>query len=473
MTAPGGRRGVVVIGGGVAGLVVAYRLASRGVPVTVLEAAGRLGGAVTWHDVAGIRLDAGADSFATRAPAVADLARELGLEVTAPGAAGAWVHLPHGSFPLPRAGMLGVPADPWARDVRRVIGAVGAARAGLDRVLPAGVGVPIGPTTLGQVVRARMGRRVLDRLVGPVAGGVHSTDPDALDLDTVLPGVRTALAAEGSLGAAVARLRGTATAGAPVAGLRGGMHTLTSALAAAVTASGGEIRTGARVAALRRGDGGDGGWEVQLDDGYLSASAIVLATAPGHLLDDDPDLAPLIRAAVPAPQDPVVLATVVLRSPALDGSPRGTGVLVATSARDVSAKALTHVTAKWPLLAEGLDPGVHVLRLSYGGAGRSIPAEGPDLATVLSDAAAVLGLRIEPDQVVGHDRVTWTHGLPRSGAGHLERVAALRAGLARAGSAWGVGAWLAGTGLTAVVGDAVRAGDAISAYFDAAGSPDT
>ncbi len=446
------QRPVVVVGGGVAGLLLAYRLVRAGVPVTVVEADQRIGGAVTWHAVAGIRLDAGADSFATRSPAVADLAAELGLEVTAPRGSGAWVHLPGGTVPLPRAGMLGVPAHPWAAEVRRAIGPLGSARAGLDRYLPRGVGIPSGPTTLGHVVRARMGRRVLDRLVGPVAGGVHSAEPDLLDLDTVLPGVRAALAETGSLGAAVARLRGTATAGAAVAGLRGGMHTLTEALATAVTAGGGRVLTGTRV----RGLGRDEGWTVRIDGGSLQAGAVVLASEPGELLSGFPDLddAPT-RRALPA-QEPVVLATLVLDAPALDAAPRGTGVLVAASALDVHAKALTHVTAKWPLLAAGLDPGTHVLRLSYGGAGRPVPEGGPDLATALADASTLLGVRLDAAQVLGHDVLTWTRGLPRSAPGHRERALALRSAMEATGRLWGVGSWLAGTGLTAVVGDAER-----------------
>ncbi|WP_372593270.1 NAD(P)/FAD-dependent oxidoreductase [Actinotalea sp.] len=452
MTRPGPARGIAVVGGGVAGLVVALRLAERGVPVTVLEARPRTGGAVTWHDVAGIRLDAGADSFATRTTAVADLATELGLEVVAPSGAGAWLHLPQGTVPLPRAGMLGVPTDPSAADVRRVVGRAGAFRAGLDRLLPPGFGVPDGPTTLGHVVRARMGRRVLDRLVGPVAGGVHSADPDALDLDTVLPGLRAALAAEGSLAAAVGRLRGTTTAGAAVAGLRGGMHTLPTALEAAVVEAGGRVLTDARATGLDHR--ADGSWSLHLEGGELHAAGVVLAGAPGALLDASPGLATLVRSAAPLPQEPVVLATIVLRSPLLDSAPRGTGVLVAASTRDVGAKALTHVTAKWPLLSSALGEGIHVLRLSYGGAGRPVPADGPALGAVLADASRILGVPIDAGQVLGHDLVRWTDGLPRSAPGHRDRVAGLRSGLLSVGAAWGVGAWWAGTGLSAVVTDA-------------------
>jgi len=64
---PGG--GVVVVGGGVAGLVVALDLAGAGHRAVLLEAAGSFGGVVSSHRVAGLTLDAGAESFATARPA--------------------------------------------------------------------------------------------------------------------------------------------------------------------------------------------------------------------------------------------------------------------------------------------------------------------------------------------------------------------------------------------------------------------
>ncbi|MGA7146918.1 MAG: NAD(P)-binding protein, partial [Microbacterium sp.] len=68
-----------VVGGGVAGLVVARRLALSGAGVTLFEASDRLGGTVARHEVGGIAWDAGAESFAVRGGVVAALLEELGL----------------------------------------------------------------------------------------------------------------------------------------------------------------------------------------------------------------------------------------------------------------------------------------------------------------------------------------------------------------------------------------------------------
>ncbi|MEG2579151.1 MAG: FAD-dependent oxidoreductase, partial [Glutamicibacter sp.] len=56
----------VVIGGGIAGLVAARELRQTGHEVTVLEATANFGGCVRTTEVAGMEIDAGAESFALR-----------------------------------------------------------------------------------------------------------------------------------------------------------------------------------------------------------------------------------------------------------------------------------------------------------------------------------------------------------------------------------------------------------------------
>ena len=119
---------VLVIGGGIAGLVAARECAQLGLSVAVLEAATSVGGAVAGHEVAGLRLDSGAESFAVRGNTVAAFLADLGLtdEIVAPNPAGAWLHLPAHrpggaplSVPLPQAGVLGIPGTPFATEIGR------------------------------------------------------------------------------------------------------------------------------------------------------------------------------------------------------------------------------------------------------------------------------------------------------------------------------------------------------------------
>ena len=428
----------IVVGGGIAGLVAARELAHEGLRTLVLEARDAPGGAVAGHTVAGLRLDAGAESFATRGGTVAALLDELGLtdRVRTPEPRGSWVHLPHGDGPLPRTGLLGIPAHPWAADVRRTLGLAGAARASLDLVLPPG-----DEPTLGALVRRRMGARVLDRLVRPVVGGVHAADPDDLAVGAVAPGLVDALVrGRGSLARAVRSLRASAPAGSAVQGIDGGMHVLVEALVADLEAHGGEVRTG--VAVRRVTDG----WTIGDD----TAPRLVLAT-PSAV-----DLLHLDGVGAPDPGAAVTLVTLVLDARGLDDAPRGTGVLVAAEATDVAAKALTHATAKWGWLAAAAGPGRHVVRLSYGRAGDRDEARPDDelVGAALADASVLLGTPLRPDQLLGQAVARWSQALPRPSAAHQDVVRAVRGAVAAREGLAVCGAWVAGNGLASVVPDA-------------------
>lgn len=467
----------VVVGGGISGLLSALELAKAGRQVTVLEAGEAWGGCVGSHVVAGLTLDSGAESFATRSSAVADLADELGIAgaIVAPHPGGAWVQLPEGARELPKTGVLGIPANPWDPEVRRTLGFAGSLRASLDRVLPASAGTRAPVTSVSTLVRQRMGRRVLERLVEPVVGGVHSADPALLDVDMVAPGLRAGIRAHGSLAAAVAaQRRGRATAGAKagsaVAGFRGGLHTLITALVAELRQRGVILLAGTPAQAVARTAGG---WRVSAGDGTYDAGLLVVAldgpSAVGLLADAVPGLAGYRPGAGPD----VKLVTLVVDLPELDRRPRGTGILVAPQTPGVQAKALTHATAKWDWLAAAAGPGTHVVRLSYGrgedvpqearGADAGLPAgAGPGaddnelFEAALRDASALLTVPVTADDVIGWDVVSWGGVLPFAAVGHRQRVAEVRKVCAAEGSLVMVGGWLAGNGLAAVVADTKR-----------------
>lgn len=479
---------VAVIGGGIAGLVAAWELARAGRRPVVLEASPVLGGCVGEHDVAGITLDSGAESFAAARPAVLDLARDLGLEdrIVAPAALGSWAWVDGRAVPLPTAGLLGVPVNALDPGVRRALGPWASARAALDRLLPAGYGAGAAGESLsfGALVRARMGDRVVSTLVEPVVGGVHSADPDDLDVDVVAPGLRAALAETGSLGAAVARLRAPlGPAGAAVRGLEGGVHLLIDTLRERLRELGVPILTGSAISDLQLVPADGSGapeanpWRLTTRTPpaavargaaavqHLRATAVVIAVPA-------PEAAALLISALGAPVEAlleapdttdVVLTTLILDEPLLDAAPRGTGILVARRSTDVTAKALTHATAKWPWLAAAAGPGRHVLRLSYGRGGdeRPLPeavARDPDALRrlAIADAATLLGVALDPASVTGFARVAWSSALPRPGTGHAKRVAALRTEVAAHPGLAVCGAWIAGNGLAAVVADARR-----------------
>ena len=465
----------LVVGGGISGLLSARELAAAGHQVTVLEAGTAWGGCVGSHVVAGLTLDSGAESFATRSDAVARLCAELGLgsKIVPPRPGGAWVQLPDGPRELPRTGVLGIPANPWDPEVRRTLGTLGSLRASLDRLLPASVGAGSGVTSVAALVRARMGSRVLERLVSPVVGGVHSADPGLLDVDMVAPGLRAGLRKHGSLAAAVlAQRRGAGTvaaqqaqpaqagvpakAGSAVAGLEGGMHILVDALVADLRRLGVTLLPGTAVTAVDRTRDG---WRVEAAGTSYSGALLVMAVDGPAAVELLEVAVPAIAGKKPASGPDVKLVTLVLDKPDLDRRPRGTGILVAPQTPGIQAKALTHATGKWDWLAAAAGPGRHVVRLSYGRVdGASAQPAGPQadeelFAAAVRDASALLSVRIAGEDVQGWDVVRWRGALPFAAVGHRARAAEIRRACTAAGGLSVVGGWVAGNGLAAVVAD--------------------
>ncbi|MFL4474675.1 protoporphyrinogen/coproporphyrinogen oxidase [Paeniglutamicibacter sp. MACA_103] len=487
----------LVVGGGISGLVAARELAATGHRVQVHEAGGVFGGCVGLHEVAGLALDAGAESFATRSTAVADLLGELGLgeDIVTPEPGGAWLYLKRGgenvAQPLPATGILGIPGDPWAEEVRRAVGRAGALRAAADLITPVSKKLLEGDMSLGALVRSRMGSAVLENLVTPVVSGVHSADPDTLDVDAIAPGLRASVLKHGSLARAVAAMRAAAPAGSAVASVSGGMNRLTSALVADLKAAGVQLHANSRVAGIAANAGGTG-FRIELAPRSVAAAKdakhekesrherhdrlakeagaeagqprevvaerLVVATGGETAVALLSGIDAGFAAHAPAPGAGISLVTLVIDKPELDAAPRGTGLLVAPTVDDVGAKALTHATAKWHWLGDESGPGSHVLRLSYGRlndvASALVNADDASLRNAaLKDASVLLGIEITAGDLLGFDVVRYSGALPFATTGHAARVAAIRE---LAGTHPGldvVGAWLAGTGLASVVAD--------------------
>ncbi|WP_058234629.1 protoporphyrinogen oxidase [Devriesea agamarum] len=448
-------RRTLVIGGGISGLLYAWQAQQTGCQVTVLEAASVCGGAIGAHELDGLELNTGAEAFATAGGTVRELLGDLGLSehIVEPCPSGSWVVTRGGAAPLPAAGYLGIPANPLAPDVRRIIGWPSALRAAIgDALLPGSYALREG-TTLGDYVRTRMGRRVLTRLVEPVIGGVHATDPNLLELAAIAPKLPDATRRTGSLARAVAHLRPSRKAsGAAVSSLRPSMELLPRTLAQQITDRGGVILTNSPVTGLVRLP--DGTYRVSSgpDQQEFTADHVVLA-APGEVTRElvrgvNPAVAELIPVAPPSP---VRLVTLVLDAPALRARPRGNGVLIAAETTGVQAKALTHATAKWPHLRDAAGQR-EIVRLSYGRSGGPLPAPElfPDLA--LADASRILGVPLDRSQLRAHEVITWERALSQARAGHQAALEDVETALRETPGLNIVGAWRSGTGLAAITG---------------------
>lgn len=97
--------------------------------------------------------------------------------------------------------VLGVPAQPLAREVQRLLGLGGALRVWLDRLKPV---LTVGKTqSFGPLVRTRIGAAALARLVDPAVVERYGVRADAVDAGIAAPGLNETLTRTGSLTGAV------------------------------------------------------------------------------------------------------------------------------------------------------------------------------------------------------------------------------------------------------------------------------
>lgn len=452
----------IVVGGGIAGLVAARELRQTGYQVTVLEAAAEFGGCVRRVQVAGLDIDAGAESFALRGGTVSSYLDELGLadQMVSTSGVPAWLIQGEGekilANPLPASSLMGIPAQLRTDEVRRIIGRAASVRAAADLVTPMSKKWASEKLSLAEVVRHRMGQGVLDALVAPVVNGVYSTDPARIDIDLAAPGLREAMQQTGSLAKAVAQLQGQAPAGSRVAGLDGGMYSLVTELTKQLQESAVTLVANSPVTNISHDAQAAQPYTVHSLGQELRADRVVIATEAQTALNLlNPMLQEPARIGSHTAPNAIALVVLVVDKPELDDAPRGSGALVALNA-PVVAKALTHSSAKWPWLADQSGPGTHVIRLSFGRIGQQEPiVESADeqqlLDQAIKDASKILGVQLNQDDVVGSAISRYNDMVPLQGDEAQERRKQVAAATEEFEGLEVVGAWLAGTGLARVI----------------------
>lgn len=422
---------IAVVGAGIAGLTAAYDLAQLGHDVVVLEASDRVGGKLRAGEVAGATVDVGAEAMLARRPEGVALAASLGLSVVHPTSAGSRIWTRDALRPMPPS-VMGAPTDLAALAASGVLSSQGLARA------QAPVEVwPENDVTVGDLVAARFGDEVTDRLVEPLLGGVYAGRARAISAKAATPQLlvpaRTADGAQAATGS-----------GPVFAGLAGGMARLTEALAERL-----DVRLESPVTSLSRTDAG---WEVS---GQTFDAVVVAVPAPAAAM--------LLRDVAPDASDvlgKIETANVAVVTFAFDGlvTEHSSGFLV-PPIDGRAIKASTFSFNKWDWVREAGD-GLSLLRTSLGRAGETL--SGSDLVLIddsLADLERALG---RLGRVVDVHVQRWDAGLPQYAVGHVDRVARVRSAVAQLPGLAVCGAAYDGVGIPAVIASAHLAARQVS-----------
>jgi oxygen-dependent protoporphyrinogen oxidase len=469
---------VVVIGGGIAGLSAAFFLRDEPVRVTVLEGSPRLGGKLSASDVAGVAMDEGAEALLARRPEGIELIRAVGLgaDLVPAGVTASAIYTRGAMRSLPRRQFMGVPADLDELAATGLISAEGVARARNEAAGSTATESGADDVSVTGYIGSRLGVEVVDRLVDPLLGGVYAGRSEDLSFRATLAPLAAATPGHATLTGAAASLLpppgpqpgprsgasdGTVSKPAPVfVSLTTGIGALPEAVA---KASGADVRTGAMVRALTRTATG---WRLTVgsaaDPEYLDADAVIVAipAAPAaRLLNGSAGDAAARLTEIPYAS--MAIITLAFRADDFPAQQRSGYLVPAVDGRAV--KAATFSTVKWPHLAAQAP--VHVVRCSVGRSGdvAVLQRDDEDLAALaaaeLADAIGITTPRIA-------SRVTrWGGGLPQYNVGHLERVAAIRASVARQPGLAVAGAAYDGVGIPACVATAKSAVAQVTAYL--------
>ncbi|MCG7278679.1 protoporphyrinogen oxidase [Corynebacterium imitans] len=453
---------IAIVGAGLAGLTAAFELRDSGHTVDVYEGGDRIGGKLYTVAFDGGPTDMGAEAFIVRRPEAKQLVDELGLadSLVSPSGMRSLLYVDGETRAMPAGGVMGIPST--SEPVAHLVSEETARRIDEEGQREGFAWTVGGDMSVGALVRERYGDDVVDNIVSSLLGGVYSCTADDLGVRATVPQLAEEfdrLAADGPvhLSTAVANLEAARKKAAPSSGkpapifatFREGYQELYEALA---EKSGANIYVDAFISAIsREGEGYrlKGGEDTVYDRVLLATPAPTTALL---LRGIAPEAAETLRAVKLANS-----AVVGLRFATDEGLPENSGVLVGTDAEDVHAKAFTLSSRKWPHLAER---GGALVRASFGRYGDTVAmtASEDDLVDwALDDLQTITGF---DGRAAGVEEIfvqRWFGGLPRYDETHLATVASVKDALADVPGVGVAGAWVAGVGVPAVIGNAREA----------------
>ena len=340
----------VVIGGGIAGLLEAMRLAQLGQNVTVIERQDKLGGNISSSDLAGITIDTGAESFSVIDDSMLKLLDQLGLSdlIEYPTEHSALIKSPDSTYEIP-VGFFGVPADLNNTELGSIISPLAIEQAKQKDSEPF-----LDYQSVEELTVARLGEEFFQKLVEPVVSGVHGQSAKTIPAEKIFGSVMEKAKELDSLTAAVGFLRPkNSRPGSAVGSIRGGMSVVVGCLEKALAELGVEFIKSSPVGSLSLGSS----WEIETNTGVFNADYLVIAS--GQVFNQE------TSSLVDVDRNQTSLVSVMVQSDELNEFPLGPGALLAQN-RD-GPKATTHLNSKWPWMRSVLDSSTHALRLSFAG----------------------------------------------------------------------------------------------------------
>jgi oxygen-dependent protoporphyrinogen oxidase len=459
----------VIVGGGIAGLATAFYLQQCGESdFTLIESSPHWGGKISSAVQDGFLVEGGPDSFITQKAAAMHLCTRLGLGEQFVGSstgkqATTYVWNRKRLHPIPEGMMLMAPTMvlPFLRS--RLISWPGKLRMGMEPLVPRRPGDQ--DESLAEFVRRRLGSEALNKIAGPLMGGIHAADPEKLSLRSTFPMFPELEKKYGSL------LRGMmkrpkhriAPGSKPTPmfmSLRGGLQQLADALIAQLPPR--SLRPGCCVVSVSPEANR---YKVVLGDGgCIVADNIVFAT-PSYVTADlvqqiDPMLASQLRAI-----RYVSTATVSLgfKRSEIKHPLQGAGFIVPRS----EGRRITACSWSSEKFRNRAPDDSVLLRVFIGGDLAEDLAEQDEpklIALAREELQAIMGITATPVLAKAY---RWHKANPQYDLGHAVRVAEIERTLATLPGLYLAGAAYRGSGIPDCIQSGINAAQSIAARVHA------
>ena len=463
----------VILGGGISGLATALALQECGwTEWMLIESSARWGGKITSARERGFTIEGGPDSFITTKSAAVELCKRLGLEDQLTGSnsgKSATTYIWSGGrlHAMPEGMMLMAPTMilPFLRTP--LISWPGKLRMGMEIFVPRARGDE--DESLAGFVRRRLGNELLNKIAGPLMGGIHAADPERLSLKSTFPIFLEMEKKHGSLvrgmmkrakrtGKPEARAHAAHGAKRPpmFMSLRGGLQQLSDTLVANLPET--NLQAGSRALSVSRHASR---YRIDLSDGSSLLTDDVVFATPSFVTADllqelDPALAARLRAI-----RYVSTATVSLgfRRSEVAHPLQGAGFIVPQSeGRRITACSWSSVKFEHRAPEDCV-----LLRVFIGGALAEELAEQDEDALVKlarEELQVILGIDATP---VVAKAYRWHKANPQYDIGHGERIAEIEQSLFRHPGLHLAGAAYHGPGIPDCIQSGKEAAEAIAA----------
>lgn len=443
---------IVVAGGGMAGLSVAYELAKLGMPFILLEGGSRVGGVVLSEQVDEFTIDAGPDSLLVQKPEGIRLAEEVGLkERLVPTQPPRLAYIQRGSrlHPLPASSVLGVPTEvgPFLRST--LFSWPGKLRMGAEVFVRRRENPD--DESIGAFMTRRFGNEAMMYLAEPLLAGIHAGDVNRLSLHALFPRFVEAERTYGSLVRAFREERRERSARGPGEGafrsLPGGLSELVTAVARALPP--GSIRLQTPVTHVSIDASGE--YRVETGDGHVLTARSVVLTTPAFVTARiiralDEELARRCEGVEYASTATIALAFARAQ---VQHPLNGSGFVV-PKAEGTGILAASWLSSKWPHRAPA---GRALMRVFAGGTRDPGAVDRPDADLVrlaLNAITSLLGITGAPL----FSRVyRWPRASAQHNVGHLERMQAIDRRLEAKPGLFVTGSGFRGVGIPDCVAD--------------------